>query len=68
MAELEAAQRHLSNALQRLQAALEGRSPGTTDLLAPTGEQRDDLTRHVGVLRSECDRLSAALNSIQELP
>jgi chromosome segregation ATPase len=65
MAELEAAQRHLSNALQRLQTALEHRSPGATDVLAQAGGQRDDLTRHVGVLRSECDRLSAALSEAQ---
>jgi chromosome segregation ATPase len=65
MAELEAAQRHLSNALQRLQTALERRPSGTMGVHAQAGERRDDLARHVGVLRSECDRLSAALSEAQ---
>lgn len=67
MAELETAQRRLSQALQRLQGAIERRAavavPPDDDLLA--GADRDDLVRHVGLLRGECDRLSAALSEAQ---
>jgi Domain of unknown function (DUF4164) len=63
MSELEAAQRHLANALQRLQTALERRSPGTG--FQHADEQHDDLARHVSMLRSECDRLSEALSEAQ---
>jgi len=67
MAELETAQRRLSEALQRLQSALERRSTVSIspddDLLA--GADRDDLARHVVLLRSECERLSAALSEAQ---
>jgi Domain of unknown function (DUF4164) len=66
MSELEAAQRHLASALQRIQTALERRSSGTAfpDADQP-GVPRDDLARHVSMLRGERDRLSAALSEAQ---
>lgn len=66
MSELEAAQRHLANALQRIQSALERRSSGTAFQHADEVDmQGDDLGRHVSMLRGECDRLSAALSDAQ---
>jgi chromosome segregation ATPase len=63
MSELEAAQRHLADALQRIQTAVERRSSGTALQHADlAGLQRDDLAQHVSTLRGECDRLSAALS------
>ena len=37
------------------------------ETLARLGAERDDLARHVGVLRSECDRLSAALSQSEQV-
>jgi len=71
MAELHTAQRHLSDALKRLEAALTRRlsaapvSEYERALDAVTAE-RDALARDVAVLRSECDRLSAALREAEE--
>ncbi len=71
MAELQTAQRHLSDALKRLEAALTRRlaaapiSEYERALDAVTAE-RDALARDVAVLRSECDRLSAALREAEE--
>jgi hypothetical protein len=66
MSELEAAQRHLANALQRIQTALERGPPGAAFPHADdAGVQRGDLARHVSALRGECDRLSAALSEAQ---
>jgi hypothetical protein len=73
MSELETAQQHLFEALRRLESALTRRlmRPSSGD---GTGDQqafeqilaeRDGLARDVSVLRSECDRLSAALSEVQ---
>ncbi|MGH6912999.1 MAG: DUF4164 family protein [Geminicoccaceae bacterium] len=74
MSELEAAQRHLKTALDRLEAAVTrqlsrsgaGLSGEPDEMLARLGAERADLARHVGVLRSECDRLSAALSESEQ--
>jgi NAD-specific glutamate dehydrogenase len=72
MSELETAQQHLVEALTRLETAVTRRL-----IRAPSGEaddsqafehltaERADLARDVNVLRSECDRLSAALSAIE---
>jgi cell division protein FtsB len=73
MSEIETAQQHLFEALRRLESALTRRL-----MRPPSGDgaeyqkafeqivaERDDLARDVSVLRSECDRLSAALSEIQ---
>jgi predicted nucleic acid-binding Zn-ribbon protein len=73
MAQLETAQQRLAEALQRLEAALARRmvqpsSAAATDYelaLAAMTAERNDLARDVSILRSECDRLSAALSEIQ---
>jgi hypothetical protein len=73
MSQLEAAQQHLAQALKRLEDALTRRlaqpPPGTDadyqQAFAQLAAERDDLARDVGALRSECDRLSAALSEIQ---
>jgi hypothetical protein len=66
MSELEAAQRHLANALQRIQTALERRSTGTAFQHADdAGMQGDELAQHVSMLRGERDRLNAALSEAQ---
>jgi hypothetical protein len=73
MSELETAQQHLFEALRRLESALTRRL-----MRPPAGDgteyqqafeqivaERDGLARDVSVLRSECDRLSAALSEVQ---
>jgi predicted nucleic acid-binding Zn-ribbon protein len=73
MAQLEAAQQHLEAALTRLENALARRlthplSGAPEDLeraFAALTAERNDLARDVGMLRSECDRLSATLSAIQ---
>ena len=73
MSQLEAAQRHLAQALERLEDALALRlaqpPPGThadyQRAFAEITAERNDLARDVRALRSECDRLSAALSAMQ---
>lgn len=73
MSQLEVAQQHLAQALKRLENALERRlvrPPSEADadyqgVFAEITAERDELTRDVRVLRSECDRLSAALSEMQ---
>ena len=73
MSQLEAAQRHLAQALERLEDALAARlaqPPHGVDAdyqraFAEITAERNDLVRDVRALRSECDRLSAALSEMQ---
>jgi len=68
MSQLETAQRHLSRALRRLEAALERRlsQPGNGAATPGVGgTEHDALARDVAVLRDQCDRLSMALNEAQ---
>jgi chromosome segregation ATPase len=73
MSQLEAAQRHLAQALERLEDALAVRlaqpPPGADAdyqrAFAEITAERNDLARDVRALRSECDRLSAALSEMQ---
>jgi hypothetical protein len=73
MSQLEAAQRHLTRALKRLEAALEhrltrsGAGPAASDLkaVADVTAERDELVRNLAVLHEQCDRLSVALNEAQ---
>jgi len=73
MSQLEAAQQHLAQALERLEDALALRlaqpPPGTDAdyqrAFAEITAERNDLARNVRALRSECDRLSATLNAMQ---
>lgn len=71
MAELETAQRHVSEALRRLEAALARRLSSAPNVNSEGGldtasAERDTLARDVASLRSECDRLSAALREAEE--
>ncbi len=73
MSQLEAAQRHLTRALRRLEAVLEqrlSRAPGDSAgadprALAQLGAERDQLARNLAALHEQHDRLSAALNETQ---
>jgi Domain of unknown function (DUF4164) len=73
MSQLEAAQRHLTSALRRLEAALEhrltrsGAGPGASDprASAKIAAERDELARNLAVLHEQCDRLSEALSEAQ---
>ena len=73
MSQLEAAQRHLTQALERLEDALALRlaqPPAGTPAdyqraFAEITAERNDLARDIRALRSECDRLSAALGEMQ---
>ena len=73
MSQLEAAQRHLTQALRRLEVALEHRlsqapaGPATSESrsLAEVAGERDELARHLAVLHEQCDRLSVALSEAQ---
>jgi hypothetical protein len=73
MSQLEAAQRHLTHALRRLEAALEHRftrsvaGSVTSDprALAEVTAERDELVRNLAMLHEQCDRLSVALNEAQ---
>jgi prefoldin subunit 5 len=73
MSQLQAAQQHLEAALTRLESALvrrlalpeSGAPPDYGKRLAALTAERDELARDVGMLRNECDRLSAALSELQ---
>jgi hypothetical protein len=73
MSQLEAAQQHLAQALERLEDALALRltqpPPGTDAdyqrAFAEITAERNHLARNVRALRSECDRLSATLSAMQ---
>jgi prefoldin subunit 5 len=73
MSQLQTAQQHLTEALRRLENALAHRlmqvGSGTPAdfqrAFAALTAERDDLARDVDMLRTECDRLSAALSEIQ---
>lgn len=65
MGELEAAQRHLTEALRRLESALERRlatGGGPTNGHAGDPDDRESLVADVGELRRECERLQSALD------
>lgn len=71
MAELGAAQRHVSEALQRLETALARRLAGASNAgleggLENRNGERDTLAHDVASLRNECDRLNAALHAVEE--
>jgi hypothetical protein len=73
MSQLEAAQRHLTRALKRLEGALErrlsqsGAGPGVSDPRVPAEikAERDELVRNLAMLHEQCDRLSVALSEAQ---
>ena len=73
MSQFETAQRHLTQALKRLEAALEDRITephggsvgGGPGALGQIRAERDELARNLGVLREQCDRLSVALSEAQ---
>jgi hypothetical protein len=68
MSQLETAQRHLSRALRRLEAALErklSQSGNGSAGPATSGAEHAALNRDVALLRDQCDRLSVALNEAQ---
>lgn len=67
MSQLETAQRHLSRALRRLEAALERKLSQPGNGAAAPGANHADATlaRDVAMLRDQCDRLSVALNEAQ---
>ena len=73
MSQLEAAQRHLTRALRRLEVVLEqrvSRAPGDPAgadprAFAQLGAERDQLARNLAALREQHDRLSAALSETQ---
>jgi hypothetical protein len=73
MSELETAQQRLTQSLKRLETAVARRlmrppsAAGAGYGQGPQGtaEERPDLARDVDLLRSECDRLTAALSEIQ---
>ena len=66
---MEAAQQHLNQALRRLEAALAqrvARIGGDPDgRLAHVTAERDEMARDVAMLRTECDRLTAALGGAE---
>jgi hypothetical protein len=71
MVELETAQRHLSDALRRLEAAIARRLSAPRAGAGSDGEieallaERDRLAHDVAVLSSECDRLAVALRDAE---
>ena len=75
MSQFETAQRHLTRALGRLEAALESRlslPPGgsiggspDSGALAQLRAERDELARNLRVLRDQCDQLGVALSEAQ---
>jgi hypothetical protein len=73
MSQLEAAQRHLTQALRRLEAALEHRltrsAPGSavpeSRALAEVTAERDELARNLALLHEQYDRLSVTLSEAQ---
>lgn len=62
MADLEAAERHLSAALERLQAALNRRAPGG----APVSPVGSDLPDDVIALQEECQTLRAVAGHVSQ--
>jgi DNA anti-recombination protein RmuC len=71
MAGLETAQRHVTEALQRLESALVRRlssapAGGSQTNLEALNTERDTLVRDVAQLRGECDRLAAAVREAEE--
>jgi septal ring factor EnvC (AmiA/AmiB activator) len=73
MSQLEAAQRHLTHALRRLETALEhrltrpvaGSAASDSRALAAATAERDELARNLAMLHEQCDRLSVALNEAE---
>ena len=68
MADLDTAQRHLADALTRLEVALNRRLAARADpgaAIAPLRAERDALATDVAALRSECERLSTALRDAE---
>lgn len=71
MSEMETAQLHLNQALRRLEAALARRLSQAGDggdasrRLARAQAERDAMVKDVAMLRSECDRLTAALGGTE---
>lgn len=70
MSDMETAQLHLNQALRRLEAALARRlsqSPNgeVEQRLARLSSERDAMARDMAMLRSECDRLTAALGGAE---
>jgi SMC interacting uncharacterized protein involved in chromosome segregation len=70
MSELETAQEHLVDALRRLESAVMRRlmrseGPEVQQAFEQMVAEREGLARDVSALRSECDRLSAALSEMQ---
>lgn len=71
MSDLNTAQRHLNEALRRLESALSRRlssAPGaeTEQALRAATAERDAMARDVTALRAECDRLREALREAEE--
>jgi hypothetical protein len=62
MAELEAAERHLSAALERLQAALKRRGSGAT----PASGVASDLPDDVIALQEECQTLREVAGHVSQ--
>ncbi len=67
MSELETAQQHLEQALQRFEDALARRLTvaGGEEGMAQLSSERDNWARDVGALRAECDRLGTALSEAE---
>jgi hypothetical protein len=72
MSDFEKARAHLAEALKRLETAVARRlmrppaaGAGGQKGLGQLEAERDGLARDVGMLRGECDRLSAALSEMQ---
>lgn len=72
MAELQEAERHLSEALGRLEAALAKRLDQAGAYQVPPGpvadlaRERDALRRDVAALGAECERLRAAMRAAED--
>lgn len=71
MAELETARRHVTEALQRLEAALVRRlsgapGGGSQDHSGTLSAERDSLSRDVAALRGECERLTMAVREAEK--
>ena len=66
MSQMEAAQRHLSRALRRLEAALEHRlNRSASEPAGAVSAERDELAHNLAVLHEQCERLSVALSEAQ---
>jgi hypothetical protein len=71
MAELETARRHVSEALERLEAALVRRlssapGGGSQDNQGVVSAERDSLARDVTALRGQCERLTVAVREAEK--